>query len=363
MIRPHPDHAHRPFTHHGPAASALALGASNLLYNLCTLFLWRFWGKTRVRRLLWSATTAWGDPLDYTGSGRELFVGFLLVLVAVFLPLSGLFSFAGWLNVGGNPLGAVLAGTLQLVIAVLAGAGLYRARRYQLSRTVWRGIRAGQGGSALHYGLMWLQVVTLSGLTLGWAWPWGEMKLAAYRLRHATFGGRPFTCTATAGSLYGRFALLWLLFVLIPGGGIAAFKVIPLLVTMGVVHAFPGTKAMFAVSFALFPVLVVITVLAWFSYRAAFYRRLAEATAFGHVRFSFPAEPWAMLRLTAGNLLIVACTLGIGYPLALMRTFRFTCDTLHVHGEPDFAAISQDQAARPRFGEGLAAMFDGAGEF
>lgn len=76
-----------PFVHHGATGPVMRLSLVNLLLNLVTLSLWRFWGKTRVRRLLWSGTSAWGDPAEYTGRGGELFLGFIVVMVAIFTPI------------------------------------------------------------------------------------------------------------------------------------------------------------------------------------------------------------------------------------------------------------------------------------
>src|ERR1044072_3836965 len=52
----------------------------NLLLNIITLSIYRFWGKTNLRRYAWSHTTLQGQPFEYTGRGGELFVGFLIVV-------------------------------------------------------------------------------------------------------------------------------------------------------------------------------------------------------------------------------------------------------------------------------------------
>lgn len=53
----------------------------NAALTVVTLGFYRFWGRVRVRRALWSATTLFGDRLEYTGTGGELFRGFLLAVV------------------------------------------------------------------------------------------------------------------------------------------------------------------------------------------------------------------------------------------------------------------------------------------
>src|SRR5215510_789955 len=63
----------------------------NFLLIIITLTIYRFWGKTNLRRYAWSHTTLQGQRFEYTGRGGELFIGFLIV---VGLYVVGLFAFA-----------------------------------------------------------------------------------------------------------------------------------------------------------------------------------------------------------------------------------------------------------------------------
>src|SRR6185436_9152656 len=60
---------------------------TNLLLILVTLGIYRFWAKARERRYLWSRTDFIGDPLEWTGSGKELFIGFLMAVLLFGVPL------------------------------------------------------------------------------------------------------------------------------------------------------------------------------------------------------------------------------------------------------------------------------------
>src|SRR4029079_17674211 len=59
----------------------------NFLLSLVTLTIYRFWAKTNVRRHIWSCVHINGEPLEYTGRGIELFLGFLIVFGLFILPL------------------------------------------------------------------------------------------------------------------------------------------------------------------------------------------------------------------------------------------------------------------------------------
>lgn len=349
-----------PFAHSGRTGPMVRLALGNLLLSILTLSLYRFWGKTRVRRRLWEGTEAWGDPVEYTGTGGELFTGFLIVLFAVYAPLVAGAAGAQALLVAGNPLGGVLLSLLYFVTVLLVAAGLFRARRYQLSRTRWRGIRGGQTGSAVSYALRSMLVWAAVPLSLGWAWPAGEMWLARYRFSHTVFGDRHFTCEADTKGLYGRFFLVWI-------SGVVFFLVVSLLgwALSDVMNA-PGRDKE-AAGLLFVPVVavaaVLILALPWAWYRAAFYRNLAAGLSFEGCRFSAEAGAWSLMRLVAGNMLISLLSLGILRPWAALRLFRYSCAVVAVEGEPDFAGIGRNEDGGPRAGEGLMAVFDGAGEF
>src|SRR4026209_1202355 len=107
----------------------------NAILIVLTLTVYRFWAKTKVRRHIWSCVHINGEPLEYTGRGVELFLGALIVLSVFFLPFFVL-AFTLQMALGpGHPVLILLQSILLLLIFALWGMALYRARRYQLSRT------------------------------------------------------------------------------------------------------------------------------------------------------------------------------------------------------------------------------------
>src|ERR1043165_9942324 len=133
---------------------------------LVTLGIYRFWLATDVRRYLWSNTEVAGDGLEYTGTARELLLGFLIA-IALLVPINVVFFLAalgrGWLS--------QISGFLALVtLALLGQFAIYRARRYRLTRTVYRGIRFHQTGSAWRYAFCAIFWWAMTGVTLGLAY-------------------------------------------------------------------------------------------------------------------------------------------------------------------------------------------------
>ena len=188
------------------------LVARGALLELVTFGFYRFWLTTDIRRHLWSRTEIDGDALEYTGRGKELLYGFLIamaVLAPVFFAyfLIGL-EFERYKAFASLPLYGLLF--------VFGQFAAYRARRYRLTRTVWRGVRFWMTGSGWSYA--WRS--TLWGLllvpSLGFAYPWRMAALERYKLRHTHYGNLPGRFAATGWQLFKRVWWIWLLGLLPP---------------------------------------------------------------------------------------------------------------------------------------------------
>ena len=70
----------------------LPIAATNVLLIIVTLGIYRFWAAARQRRYLWSRTEVMGDRLEWSGTGKEMFIGFLVVS-AFLLPFFLFFQF------------------------------------------------------------------------------------------------------------------------------------------------------------------------------------------------------------------------------------------------------------------------------
>jgi uncharacterized membrane protein YjgN (DUF898 family) len=174
-----------------------------------TLGIYRFWLFTDMRRFLWASTEVEGETLEYTGTAVELLIGFLMA-IGILVPIYALL-FVASLELG---ILSILSGVLAFV--VLAGFGqyaVYRARRYRLTRTVFRGLRFHQGGSAVRYAvramLWWIPI----GMTLGLASPWATANLERYKMRNTFYGKLGGSFAGSGGRLFGRTILVWFLVV------------------------------------------------------------------------------------------------------------------------------------------------------
>jgi uncharacterized membrane protein YjgN (DUF898 family) len=179
------------------------------VFLLLTLGVYRFWLATDQRRFLWANTDIAGDNLEYTGTARELLIGFLIA-IAVLVPIYvGLFAAA---------LDSGLIGQLSWVIAfallaVFGQFAIYRARRYRLTRTVFRGLRLHQTGSAWLYALystLWW-IVTI--VTFGLAYPWAQASLERFKMRNTFYGDVRGRFAGSGTILFLRGIVMWFLVV------------------------------------------------------------------------------------------------------------------------------------------------------
>jgi uncharacterized membrane protein YjgN (DUF898 family) len=189
--------------------------------ELVTFGFYRFWLTTDTRRHLWSHTEIAGDALEYTGRGRELLFGFLIAL-AVLGPIFLVYFLIG---LEAERIKAFASLPLYLFLFAFGQFAAYRARRYRLTRTVWRGVRFWMTGSGWSYAwrsMLWGLLLVPS---IGLAYPWRTAALERFKLRHTLYGNLPGRLDATGGQLFGRIWWIWLLgllpFLLFAGGLVA----------------------------------------------------------------------------------------------------------------------------------------------
>src|ERR1700760_960337 len=131
--------------------------------ELITIGFYRFWLATDIRRHLWSNTLIDGDAAEYTGRARELLIGFL-VAMAIIVPIYLAYFIAG---IEAERFKAFASFPLLLFFYVFGQFAIYRARRYRLTRTVWRGVRFWMTGSGWAYAVRAAGWAVLVGLTFG----------------------------------------------------------------------------------------------------------------------------------------------------------------------------------------------------
>jgi uncharacterized membrane protein YjgN (DUF898 family) len=176
------------------------------LLELVTVGFYRFWLATDIRRHLWSNTSVAGDAPEYTGTAKELLIGFLFAL-AILAPVYLLYFFIG---IEAERMQAFASIPLILFLYLFAQFAMYRARRYRLTRTIWRGVRFSMGGSGVSYAWRAALWSLLAVVTLGLALPWRQAALERFKLRHVAYGDLVGRFEGTGWEFFKRGWPLWL---------------------------------------------------------------------------------------------------------------------------------------------------------
>lgn len=362
------------------------IAASNLLLTFVTLGVYRFWATTRERQYFWSRTRFIDDTLEWTGKGKELFLGFIMAIAALLLPILGLqFLIQALVLQGQTVIAGVLGLGFYVIILFLAGFATFRALRYRLSRTHWHGIRGGSDDPGARYGLSYIWKTLVGGLALGLLIPWSMTSLWADRWNAMSFGPHRFESTPEWGGLMKRYLLLYL----VPVGA---------LILGGVAAVSSGSgEGVAAMAVLLVLAFYIVLPLIALGYYAAYFREVVGTLSLSTINFQFTArtKEWFLLFLGNAGLfvlalivalipisalgllsgfddmqpgqdpftqnpgLIVGMILAIVIPFSLVgpfiryRNWRFFIRNLEATGEINLDALTQSQTKVGSHGEGL----------
>lgn len=322
----------------------LPIAASNFFLTIVTLSIFRSWAKARERRYLWSHTIFIDDRLEWTGTGKEMFIGFLFAMLVGALPLFLLNLLSQSLMLHGHPGLAFLAiFALYMFALALFGFARFRALRYRLSRTWWHGIRGGSDGKGGNYAWssLWKSVVGFLAATF--LMPWAMTSLWNERWNAMSFGPHRFDAAANTDGLMSRWALL----VLGP-------------VVLGLVGFVLGYGMGLgpAIALPIFLLLYVAYVAAGFLYYAAYFRKTIGTLDLGPMQFQFDASGWQLAKLILGDIGLVIGTLGLGVMFLNYRHWSFLIRHLGATGVVDLESFTQSTTTAPKEAEGFADAFD-----
>jgi uncharacterized membrane protein YjgN (DUF898 family) len=304
------------------------------LFEILTFGFYRFWLTTNMRRHLWTHTSIAGDALEYTGRGRELLLGFLFAL-AVLAPIYVLFFIV---SLEAARLKAFLSLPLVLFFYIFAQFAVYRARRYRLTRTIWRGVRFWMTGSGWAYAGKAFAWQLMNSVTLGLSYPWSVAALERYKIGHTNYGDLSGSFVGKGWDFFKRGWWLWLLAWLPVGAFISIiFYGISLqqAAKTKAEHDFAAMQIMGLVGLACLTLLMLPFIIS--AFKATEWKWWIQSIRFGDVRLDSDIKPrafmgtyWKMIGISmlvglAGSLLI-AIVLGIGF--GLMKLLGMNVDDL-----------------------------------
>ncbi|MGH1370323.1 MAG: DUF898 family protein [Maritimibacter sp.] len=317
----------------GRKTALFGLALKTSFFTVLTLGFYRFWMKTRMRRFYWSAIRPGGQPLEYVGRPTEKLLGFLstVVFLAFYIGIVNLilvflsFSFLR----ANQP--AYLLSFLGLVPIIFFAQ--YRARRYILARTRWRGIRFGLAPGVS--GFVWRSLLHwgLTVVTLGLYWPVKTFHLEKYRTDRTWYGDQNMRQNGKWTLLLAPMKHVYL--------GVASSAVCGVIVWV--------TASIEVVPFLFLTVAWSMFGLAY--WKAYSFKRLTEAKQLGNVRLATDPSVWRIIGIyVAGySLISVVVLLGVSLLLAFSSMIFVALATLlgeandgDVFSQLSFASLGVD---------------------
>ena len=353
------DHSHEDgdsaFGFEGTWQEFAPIAFTNLLLTIVTLGIYRFWATARERRYLWSRSRFIDERLEWSGTGMELFISFVLVMVLFLLPFFIITNVAQAMMLRGQEaVGIAITLFSFLFIFYLGGVARFRALRYRLSRTRWHGIRGGSDNQGWLFGLSYMWKNAVGWLPGGLLIPWSMVSLWNERWSKMSFGPFDFEANADAGPVFARFLLFYLSpFILF----LAAIPLAFAGIATDLESIEPGAGfilAMIASIFLFYFGLGLIAV----AFYAKFYRVAVGSTRLKRLQFRFGASTMDWIKLLLGDVLLVVFTLGIGWIFLSYRHWKFFIQHMEASGEVRLDELTQSTTRTAGHGEGLLDAFD-----
>lgn len=152
------------FAFQGSGSSLFALILKNVALTLVTLGIYLPWAKTERRKYIWQNVEVDGHRLRYHGTGQELLIGYLKVVLG-YLLFVGIAAISR--AVFSPTVAMAVQGLLALLILPLIPYAIWGSQRYLLSRTSWRGIHFRLAGSPAPFVKLFFGGYLLTLITLG----------------------------------------------------------------------------------------------------------------------------------------------------------------------------------------------------
>lgn len=381
----------------------IPIALTNTFLNIITLGVYRFWATTRERKFFWGHTRVIDDQLEWTGKGLELFLGFLVALVVLGLPLLVLNLVAQGAILQGAPfIAGALGFVVYILLLALVGFAVFRGLRYRLSRTSWHGIHGGTDNPGFAYSLSYFWK-TLAGIfSLGLLIPWASTTLWKERWEQMSFGQHSFVSNPSWRVMMKRFLICCLLPIgIIVGLYAMAANSGALSVDGGKI----SPSLSIAVSFLLLFIYIILPLMAMIYY-ASYAREVVSSLSLSKLEFEFSARSldWLVLFLGNAGLYFLAYFVGvivamvfIGFgslgtlaasgpealqagtlapaflflfliciiipllfvsPFVRLRTWAFFIRHFEIGGEINLDELTQSTTAELKQGEGLLDAFD-----
>ncbi|CAH0996004.1 hypothetical protein EMA8858_02132 [Emticicia aquatica] len=350
---------------HGEGSKYFVIRLINAILQVITFNFYYPWAKAEKLNYLYEQTEFAGSRFKFHGTGKEMFIGYLKMLLIVAFIYGGFWWAKGneWAILGF----LILYGGL-IVVYPLA---IHGTAKYRLSRTSWRGIFFGYRGELGELFAKFFLGILLSFFTLGIYWSWVQVDLRRYVTQHIRFGDTKFDFTGKGNDLF------WIKFKYVAFSFVAIVVAMIILIFMGAfgagisnmlkpdstdVLSAPSVGIILWLGVIYLFLIVVIGTIALMRQREIF-QFYADNT------HAWQNEQWHgvrlnmtfidLLQLSIVNMLLMILTLGIATPFVEIRNLHFMIPRLEIDGtfDPD-SLIQTESDYRDAMGEDVGDWLD-----
>jgi len=354
-------HAPWSLSFYGEGSKYFVIRLINAILQVITFNFYYPWAKAAKLDYLYEQTEFAGSRFKFHGTGKEMFIGYLKMLVIIIVIYS---SF--WFAKANEQ---IILGTLLLYggVILVYPLAIHGTAKYRLSRSSWRGIFFGYRGELGELFAKFFIGILVSVFTLGIYWSWVEVDLRKYVTKNIRFGSVEFEFVGKGVDLFLiKLKYIILIFAAIIFGLIILF--------------FLG---FFGIGMANLMKLQDLTPsigqIVWFVFIYLFFMVILGSIGLMRQReiFQFYAdniflkqnEQWHgvklnmsfidLLQLSITNMLLILFTLGIATPFVEIRTFHFIMPRLEIDGSFDPDLLTQTESNyHDAFGEDVGDWLD-----
>lgn len=300
---------------HGKGSDYFKIIIVNYILTIISFGLYYPWAKAKSLKYLYNQTSLENSRFVFSGTGKEMFKGFIKALL-VFVLLYAILIVS---IVHQRPfIGMIL---VYLGLFLLIPFAIHGSYKYRMSRSSWRGIRFGYRGDLKELIKMMFKGYIFSIFTFGIYGFWFSVDLRKYILGHIRFGNMKLNWNGEAWDLIKIYIKGYLLSS----------------ITLGIY-------------------------LFWFQKNLMnFYINHLEIKNKNNQKIQFKSNIRGsqLLFISITNLLIIIFTLGLGFAWVMTRTLNFIISNIELEGNIDLDNIQQtEQEYKNAMGEDTADALD-----
>jgi uncharacterized membrane protein YjgN (DUF898 family) len=333
----------------GSGAEYFGIWIVNLLLTVVTLGIYSAWAKVRRLQYFYRHTEVAGSSFDFHGSPGRILVGRLIALAMLIA-----YNYSVRLR---SPLTIVILAAIAVVMPWL----LRNSFRFRLYNTSWRGTRFHFRGTLASAYRVFLLNGFLTVITLYVMAPFMHQRLKAYQHDNSWFGRTRCSFHARAGQFYMIYLLLLatiVVFAIVIGfSGIGGALVAMSQAQKQAGHVNPA--AVIKALAVLYGALILMGVSIGPVFHALTTNLIWNNTRIGEHRIECNMSPLVLIWITVSNFVLVALTLGLFIPWAMVRLAKFQLESARLLPASD---LQEFVAAEPEsigaVGEEAATAFD-----